>query len=62
VERRAPLRRFQFLQKIINAIAAPMRFDGGMTRRDGQMNSLPACFAIRFGALIGKQNQLGADL
>jgi hypothetical protein len=55
-------KRFQKSLKIINAIFAPMRFDGGMTPRDEQMASLPACLAGGFGALIRATNQLGAGL
>jgi hypothetical protein len=60
------LGRFQISRKIINAIATPMRFDGGMARRGGEevflTVFLTACNAGGFSGLIGHQNQLGADL
>jgi hypothetical protein len=51
-ERRAS-GRFRFSCKIITAMFAAMRFDGGMTRRGEHLVCVPACIGSRFDALIG---------
>jgi len=60
------VQQFQFQFKIINAIGADLRFDGGVKPNAIRINDhgprFPACHGRWFGGLMGSQSQYGADL
>jgi len=58
----ASRKQFQISGKIINAFSVGIMFDGGVKRRDGLRQPVPACNGGGIGGLISKQKQPRAGL